>query len=163
HGEFGPVQDWATTHRALVDAWITSNATAIDGVCTAVLRRTAMDNETGIRAMVDYVRFSLLPRIDAIAAQSPPLAALSARLASRGVLPMFGLPTGVRYLFHEPPSRRGGWPPERGVIDRDIEIAISQFAPGAQTVKDDKLHTAVGVVEYWPVGGLPTQVPNPLR
>jgi len=163
HGEFGAVQDWATTHRPLVDAWITSNANVMDGVCRAVLCRTAMDNEMGFRAMVDYVRVLLLPRIDAIAAQSPPLAALSERLASRGVLPMFGLPTGVRYLFHEPPSRRGGWPPERGVIDRDIEIAISQFAPGAQTVKDDKLHTAVGVVEYWPVGGLPTQVPNPLR
>jgi DEAD/DEAH box helicase domain-containing protein len=163
HGEFGAVRDWATTHRPLVDAWITSNANVTVGVCTAVLRRTAMDNEAGVRAMVDYVGFSLLPRIDAIAAQSPPLATLSERLASRGVLPMFGLPTGVRYLFHEPPSRRGGWPPERGVIDRDIEIAISQFAPGAQTVKDDKLHTAVGVVEYWPVGGLPTQVPNPLR
>ncbi len=162
HGEFGAVQDWAATHRPLVASWITSNVGAIDDVCRSVLRRTAMDNETGVLMMVDYVRLSLLTRIDAIAAQSPPLVALSERLASRGVLPMFGLPTGVRYLFHEPPSRRGGWPPEHGVIDRDIEIAISQFAPGAQTVKDDKLHTAVGVVEYWPIGGVPTQVPNPL-
>lgn len=162
HGEFGAVQDWAPTHRALVANWILSNRPAIDDICRAVLRRTAMENQSGVQAMTDYVQLSLLAQIDAIAGQSPAFVALSERLASRGVLPMFGLPTGVRYLFHEPPSRRGGWPPERGVIDRDIEIAISQFAPGAQTVKDDKLHTAVGVVEYWPVGGVPTQVPNPL-
>jgi hypothetical protein len=162
HGEFGTVQDWATTHRAVVASWISSNAAAIDDVCRAVLRRTAMDDESGVRTMTDYIQFSMLARIDAVAAQGPRFVALSERLASRGVLPMFGLPTGVRYLFHEPPSRRGGWPPERGVIDRDIEIAISQFAPGAQTVKDDKLHTSVGVVEYWPIGGVPTQMSNPL-
>jgi Lhr-like helicase len=164
HGEFGAVRDWMATHRMAVDTWIASNSAAIESVCRAVLRRTAMDNQTGLQAMVDYVRFSLVPRIDTVVVhpESLPHLALSERLASLGVLPMFGLPTRVRYLFHEPPSRRGGWPPERGVIDRDIEIAISQFAPGAQTVKDDKLHTAVGVVEYWPSGGVPVQSPNPL-
>jgi hypothetical protein len=75
---------------------------------------------------------------------------------------MFGFPTRVRYLFHRAPSREGGWPPERGVVDREIEIAISQFAPGSQTVKDDKLHTAVGVVDYYPFGGSVAQAPDPL-
>jgi hypothetical protein len=58
---------------------------------------------------------------------------------------MFGFPTRVRYLFHAAPDRL---PPERGVIDRQLDIAISQFAPGAQSVKDDLLYTAVGVVDY---------------
>ena len=64
-----------------------------------------------------------------------------------------GFPTRVRLLFHEfPKANQGGWPPERGVVDRDIDIAISQFAPGAQTVKDDELHTAVGIVDFRAVG-----------
>ena len=42
------------------------------------------------------------------------------------------------------------WPPNYGTIDRELDIAISQFAPGAQSIKDDKLHTAVGVVEFIP-------------
>jgi len=162
HGEFGPVRDWAPTHRGAVQAWITSNAQAINEICQAVLRRTAMDSPAGLQRMADYVRLSLVPEMDAALVQIPLHLALSERLASRGLLPMFGYPTRVRYLFHHPPSRQGGWPPERGVVDREIEIAISQFAPGAQTVKDDKLHTAVGVVEYRQSGGSPAQVPNPL-
>jgi hypothetical protein len=67
---------------------------------------------------------------------------LSERLANAGLLPMFGFPTRTRFLFHEQPR---GLPPESG-IDRDLDIAISQFAPGAETVKDGVVQTAVGVV-----------------
>ena len=41
------------------------------------------------------------------------------------------------------------------MVDRDLEIAISQFAPGSETVKDKKVHTAVGVVHLGP-GGVAT-------
>lgn len=164
HGEFGTAGDWRQAHRAAVQAWIAANRVEVDGICRAVLRRTAMDDQAGRQAMADYVQSSLLRAIDDAAdhPESLPYMALSERLASLGVLPMFGFPTRVRYLFHRPPSRGGGWPPERGVIDREIEIAISQFAPGAQTVKDDRLHTAVGVVDYRPGGRSPVTVPNPL-
>lgn len=164
HGEFGTVGDWRSTHRAAVQAWIAANRAEIEAICRAVLRRTAMADQAGRQAMADYVQSSLLQAIDAAAdhPESVPYLALSERLASLGVLPKFGFPTRVRYLFHRPPSRGGTWPPERGVIDREIEIAISQFAPGAQTVKDDRLHTAVGVVDYRPGGRSPVTVPDPL-
>jgi Lhr-like helicase len=164
HGEFGTVGDWLSVHRPAADAWIRANASEVRAIGRAVLRRTSMDNPSGLQEMMDYVRASLLPAIDDAANRpdSLPYVALSERLASLGVLPMFGFPTQVRYLFHKPPSRDGGWPPERGVIDREIEIAISQFAPGAQTVKDDRLHTAVGVVEYRPSGRSIAAAPNPL-
>ena len=163
HGEFDAVRDWVPTHRAAVQTWIASNGGTIDDICRAVLRRTEMDDPIGRLQMADYVRSSLVAAIDAVAGhpESLPHLALSERLASLGVLPMFGFHTRVRYLFHQPPSRQGGWPPERGVVDREIEIAISQFAPGAQTVKDDKLHTAVGVVDYRPSGQSITAAPNP--
>jgi len=54
--------------------------------------------------------------------------ALSERLANRGILPMFGFPTRARNLYHNKP---GNWPP-RDVIDRDLELAVSMFAPGAK-------------------------------
>lgn len=164
HGEFGTVADWPAVHRPVAQAWIAANTAAIERICRSILRRTAMDTPAGLLEMADYVRASLIPTIDDVAnhRESLPHLALSERLASLGVLPMFGFPTRVRYLFHEPPSRRGGWPPARGIIDREIEIAISQFAPGAQTVKDDKLHTAVGVVDYRSSSGTPLQTPAPL-
>ena len=64
---------------------------------------------------------------------------LSERLANRGILPMFGFPTRARLLYHKQPSN---WPP-RQVVDRDLELAVSMFAPGAETVKERTIHTAM--------------------
>jgi hypothetical protein len=74
--------------------------------------------------------------------------ALSERLANGGLLPMFGFPTRVRNLYTRWPRARP-WPPEDNVVDRDLDIAISQFAPGSQTVKDKQVHTACGVVDLY--------------
>jgi hypothetical protein len=164
HGEFGTVADWPV-HRTVVQAWIAGHSGDIQDICKAVLRRTAMDDPAGLASATDHVVNDLVTAIDQTAAhpESLPHLALSERLASLGVLPMFGFPTRVRLLFHEfPRVRSGGWPPDRGIVDREIDIAISQFAPGSQTVKDDELHTAVGVVDFRPSGGSVRAEPNPL-
>lgn len=152
HGEFGRVEEWNATHRQIVATWINNHGPQIQEICEAILRRTPL----GVAAMVHHVAADLLTAIDNAAAHPQSLShlALSERLATLGILPMFGFPTGVRYLYHQKPGlSHDGWPPKRGIIDRKLEIAISQFAPGAQTVKDDQLHTAVGVVDYRPHGG----------
>jgi hypothetical protein len=74
---------------------------------------------------------------------------------------MFGFPTRNRYLFHDRPTRGYPWPPDN-VVDRDLDIAISQFAPAAETVKDGLIHTAVGVVDYQPQGWRVAESPGPL-
>ena len=160
HGEFGTVGEWGQ-FRSTVDAWISTNAHPIHEICRAVLRRTAMESPAVARGIEEAVRTGLIAAIDDVTnhRNSAPHLALSERLAAFGILPMFGLPTRIRYLFHRWPSR---WPPEYGTIDRPLEIAISQFAPGAQTVKDDELHTAVGIVDYRPVAGRPEMHPDPL-
>src|SRR5271169_6855535 len=113
--------------------------------------------------MIDFVNHQLIGRITA-ASNNPvlPQDALSERLANVGLLPMFGFPTRVRYLFHERPRGGYDWPPEEGIVDRDLDLAISQFAPGAETVKDGLIHTSVGVVNYRPQGNLVVEQPNPL-
>ena len=118
-----------------------------------------MDNADGVEAIQRYVLEGLLNRIDEIVGNSSTHHALSERLASHGVLPMFGFPTRTRLLYHTQPKR---WPPQYGIIDRELDIAISQFAPAAQSIKDDKLHTAVGVVEFVPEMGSIALAPNPL-
>lgn len=162
HGEFGSVADWPN-YRAQVLAWINSNTQTVQEICRALLLRTALDRLSGVAAMVQHIRTDLIPLIDQYTQSRPLHQALSERLASHGVLPMFGFPTRVRYLYHGgPPRADTGWPPERGVVDRQLDIAISQFAPGAQTVKDDQLLTSVGVVDYYPSGGSVQTSPDPL-
>jgi hypothetical protein len=48
------------------------------------------------------------------------------------------------------------------VIDRDLEIAVSQFAPGAETPKDKAIHVSVGVASWRPIGGRAVPHPDPL-
>ena len=160
HGEFGCVEEWPQ-HRPTVEAWITQNSPAIESISEAILRRTTMEAASERATIASRLRNGLLAEIDSVVAnpESLPHSALSERLASMGVLPMFGFPTRARFLYHEWPSN---WPPTRGVIDRPLDIAISQFAPGAQTVKDDELHTAVGVVDYRPFANGVVAAPDPL-
>jgi Lhr-like helicase len=163
HGEFDSVDRW-TDHRPVVESWIADHPHEINSVCAAILRRTNMESVAGRAAMAAHICQNLIGEIDGVSQhpESRPDMALSERLASMGILPMFGFPTRVRNLYHEWPSLAKGWPPERGVIDRQLDIAISQFAPGAQTVKDDELHTSIGVVDYRPFGDRVIAAPDPL-
>ncbi len=159
HGEFGTVGDWSG-YRPTVSDWIAANGHLIEDITLHILRRTEMDDKLSIASVIQYVETELLYRIDEIVDRSSTHHGLSERLASHGVLPMFGFPTRTRFLHHSRPTR---WPPQYGIIDRDLDIAISQFAPGAQSIKDDKLHTAVGVVEFVPALGGVDLAPNPLQ
>ena len=162
HGEFDSVEDWSS-YRSSVARWISNNAYAVDVICRTVLHRTALDHPAGIKAMRQHVTNDLISEIDCVATNSSLHHPLSERLASEGILPMFGFPTRVRLLYHGgKPRNDSGWPPERGVVDRQLDIAISQFAPGAQTVKDDQLLTSVGVVDYFPTGTDVQAAPDPL-
>jgi DEAD/DEAH box helicase domain-containing protein len=176
HGEFGGAAQWSQptppaqaggptgpTIEQLVLAWIQTNQTAISHTTDILLAYTHPNLAAGRPALINFINQHLTGRITA-AANDPMLVqdALSERLANVGLLPMFGFPTRVRYLFHERPAGGYDWPPEEGVVDRDLDLAISQFAPGAETVKDGLIHTSVGVVHYRPQGNMVIEQPNPL-
>jgi Domain of unknown function (DUF1998) len=57
---------------------------------------------------------------------------------------MFGFPTRERRLYQTRPRGRQ----VTAYIGRQIDIAISEFAPGSEVVKDKGVYTAVGLVEY---------------
>jgi hypothetical protein len=153
HGEFGPADAWKDQFRAYLVNWLEQPDAGqkIRDVVAALAYATVLLKDAAFpERMLAYVTDELLGEIDAVAGN--PLytqEALSERLANAGLLPMFGFPTRVRLLYTRWP-RSFPWPPEENVIDRDLDIAISQFAPGSQTVKDKAVHTACGVVELFP-------------
>lgn len=175
HGEFGLAVDWNQPPQAaaagnaprpttgqLVGGWIQQNGPEIARVCDVLLVHSDPVLQGQRQQLIDYALHQLV--IDVSQVSGDPRysqEALSERLANAGVLPMFGYPTRTRYLFHERPRRTHPWPPD-DVIDRDLDIAISQFAPGAETVKDGLIHTAVGVVDYRRQGNQAVQVAGPL-
>jgi hypothetical protein len=67
-------------------------------------------------------------------------------LAESGLLPMFGMPTRVRplYLGLEPSGKNEvDW----DLVDREIDMAIYEFAPGQVIVRDKRLHESIGFTD----------------
>lgn len=155
HGEFGSVRDW-DRFEPLIVAWLRDgeNEPVIQGIIRSLTPRTSWEGNIAFEDdMLRYVRDQLPQEIRAtVDDPSYTQDALSERLANAGYLPMFGFPTRVRLLYTRWPFQSYPWPPESGTVDRDLDIAISQFAPGSQTVKDKAVHTAIGVVDFVPAG-----------
>ncbi len=173
HGEFGDVTAWeqsppgvnsGPTVRELVNLWIQQNANAVEHTCDVLLNFAEPELKQKRAELLVWIRNELVSKVTDIANDNAVYVqtSLSERLANAGLLPMFGFPTRTRYLFHGDPTRsRGGWPPKEAV-DRDLDIAISQFAPGSETVKDRIVHAAVGVVDYQRRGPQVVQISDPL-
>ncbi len=170
HGEFGDAVNWnqppnattTATVEQLVAGWITANGMAVERTRDVLLVFAAPELRAEREALLDFVRQDLVNEVNRVANDDRfTQDSLSERLANAGLLPMFGFPTRVCRLFHDHPNRAHEWPPENSV-DRDLDIAISQFAPGAETVKDGVVHTAAGVVHYRRIGTQAREQPNPL-
>jgi len=172
HGEFGTAAAWSQPPANppagyagpavsdMVQEWIMRNGAAIAGTCDALLVGTRLANDAAARqSAIDRITNDLVREVTA-ATNDPALIqdSLSERLANRGILPMFGFPTRQRLLYQRSP---GNWPP-RKVVDRDLELAVSMFAPGAETVKERTIYTAIGVAHYVPQGNRAVLEPNPL-
>jgi Lhr-like helicase len=175
HGEFGTTLNWfapppqppagaaaGATVRDLVADWIGRHQPRLGEICDFLLIGTNPTLSAQRNAIVAFGANGLIPEIDdAVRNQHLTQDNLSERLANAGILPMFGFPTRVRYLFHKRPNAATKWPPEE-VIDRPLDLAISQFAPGSETVKEALIHTAVGVVRYQRQGNQAVELTNPL-
>ncbi len=168
HGEFGNAAAWhqpadatGATVEEQVRGWIAANGAAVERTCD-VLLVCAPYLQTEKQKLLDFVSQRLVAEISRVATDVRfTQDSLSERLANAGLLPMFGFPTRVRLLYHDNPNRSRQWPPEN-VVDRDLDIAISQFAPGAETVKDGVIHTAAGVVSYRRMGNQTREQSDPL-
>lgn len=149
HGEFGKVSEWEANRPNLIK-WISSNQSRIEQIVQLLAVQSEPEIVNNTHKLVNWVHKDLVNEINHHAKDHPfEIDDLSQALAESGLLPMFGFPTRTRLLYHEKPKGKP-WPPKSGTIDRDIEVAISEFAPGSETVKDKRIHTSIGIVSYRP-------------
>lgn len=148
HGEFVPTDVYFETDSVwpgrLRQALVATHA--ILGEVAALLAEdsplTAADLTTGLDAD------NLLREIGSIPGGEGRVreAGLAHTLAEAGLLPMYGMPTRVRNLytgFDRRPGTAQAWV-EWQTIDRDLDYAIHEFAPGSIIVKDKRQHRCVG-------------------
>ena len=149
HGQFGLAQDWPSRAPAVV-AWLREHEAEIRSVCRALLRQTPLGTDANAARLAREIIDELPDRVTEVAADPNAFQAeLSERLANAGYLPMFGFPTRTRLLYLKQPQFRDGRALlDEIVIDRTLGIAVSQFAPGSEVVKDKAVYTCAGVVAY---------------
>jgi len=158
HGAFGTCSSWATS-RPEVESWIRSNHESIRRTVRALLAGTMLMAEED-RLFDNLTSRWLMDEVENAIAEAPGHDDLSTRLAEAGRLPMFGMPTRQRLLYFDKPEDLNR--SDEVTIDRDAEIALSEFSPGSSLVRDGKRYVAVGLVDYEPGGRSPQPVPDPL-
>ena len=137
HGEFGLTAQWLTDpgRRDTIRRWLETSAEV-----TEVVASVATGPGCPPAAELEsFVRNQLYSKMED-AAQNPELlgAGLAERLAEGAVLPMYGMPSRSRMLYHQ---LRGEAP---SVIERDLDLAITEFAPGAERTKDKRIYRPIG-------------------
>lgn len=138
HGELGLVASWLNdaSRRDTIKDWL-QNAQDIEHIAASL----CADSPGGVSQddLVLYVRQQLFDKIQ-LACTNPELTGdgLAERLAEAAILPMYGMPSRVRVLYHELSGR------ESSEIERDLDLAITEFAPGSQRTKDKRVHQAIG-------------------
>ncbi len=66
-------------------------------------------------------------------------------LADYGLFPMYGLPTRIRPLYIDVKINKNGNDFDTVQVDRDLEIAIFEFAPLSTVVRDKLEHKSIGL------------------
>lgn len=140
HGEFDLAVNWEQ-HRDSIQQWIHTHHTTIHNIIDVFSDK----NRTDKNILFYFITDELITAIDdALKKEEFIQLYLSERLAAAGLLPMFGFPTQVRYLYEEAVR---SFPPEN-MTDRSIDMALQTFVPGAEIVKDKKVFKSIGFIGY---------------
>jgi len=145
HGHFGLAQDWERW-APKVETALASARPELESFCDALLKGTKCDESRD--QLMEVVR-DLPQRVSVLAAMAGEHPDLSQRLAEHGLLPMFGFPTQVRSLYTTEPRHSQPWPP-KGAVDRELRLAISEFAPGNEIILDKRVYRSTGCVALIP-------------
>lgn len=143
HGQLGQTETWRATDevRDFVQEWLVANRDLLLAMAQGLVTETRLEEGAAIR-LVETAVSDLVPWICRVA-DATRKTELSEALAQGGVLPMFGFPTQVKALHTQNPRR------DASTLDREARIAISEFAPGSEIVKDKGIHTVVGVADLF--------------
>lgn len=152
HGSFGTVDEWPQ-YEPHIAAWLNSSP-EVPEIIDVICKRTSL--AAGDRdELKNWARVSLASQISAIVQEPDRLNSpeLSGRLAFEGILPMFGFPSRVRELYSADLTGKRARDSRDIVSDRALSLAVRNYAPGADVVRDGLVHTGAGFAAYKQQGG----------
>lgn len=141
-GEFGTIGEWNNTTRTMLENWIQNNQNNI----TNIVDRYFDQFNTGdvINAdkqdIINWINNDMVNQIDnAVGRTSVTDKGLATYLSENGFLPIYGMPSDSRNFYH------GVADGKVRSIDRSSEMAISEFAPGQEKIKDKGKYRIDGI------------------
>lgn len=151
HGEFIPLRIFSRPDLGWRDRLLTAlEATEKEAKCFADLLAAGARLERPLEVDPRSMLAEIAARLHEAAGVSTDL---GHALAELGLLPMYGMPTRTRNLYLDFKREEGDISPV--TIQRDLDIAIYEFAPGAKLVQDKHEHISVGITPdlFLPPGG----------
>lgn len=136
HGEFGIVLEWNDDLKDRLRLWLNINDQVIDHVLGLYMSQYNTQDEK--EEIVRWINNDLIRNIDS-AVEAADCDGLAEAIAEAGMMPMYGMPSGIRVLYH---GSKGG---KFRLIDRPIEQSITEFAPGAIKTKDHGFYQSAGL------------------
>lgn len=146
HGEFGTIGDemqlqWLG-YKAKIIIWIGKNKSQVEKIVDALITDNLLDQRSNLINWIVQTNDNngLISKIQNVIDNTEiSTTDIAQKLAEGGILPMFGMPTTVKNLYHGITKEN-----EPRLISRDQASAIYEFAPGSQKTKDKAIHTVIG-------------------
>ncbi|RYU92856.1 helicase-related protein [Emticicia agri] len=141
HGVFGKIQNWEMYKLKIIE-WIDkNNKSVIDIINYITPSQLSANKEHFYNYFNDTTTGKgFTSKLESIILNSEIATDdISQKFAEGGVLPMFGMPTDIKYLYHGTAPNN-----ETLKIDRAQALAIYEFAPGAQKTKDKAIYQSIG-------------------
>ncbi len=141
HGVFGKTHNWGN-YKAKITDWINNNHSSINEIIECITPNQLRDFKIQFQNYFINTTTSdgFVAKLESVILNAEiPTDDISQKFAEGGILPMFGMPTDVKYFYH-------GTAPnyETLKIDRGQAMAVYEFAPGAQKTKDKAIYQSIG-------------------
>lgn len=150
NGEFGTIEAVATRSESVATAFERAGPRLSELLMRLRPDLASHRVQKAVRRAADQFR-SILTEINALSAKYGASYSFTAALAEEGKLPLFGLPVrNVSFIHKDPNSGENDrrWPIRAGLIDRSEDVALAEFSPDHQIIKDKIMLRSVGVA--WP-------------
>jgi len=143
HGQFGKVGDFNDERKQLIKDFLSSNIKLSSEIINKLSDNCL--SEEDVNYFLNWITNveennslyeSLISIVESNEVNSEYIAE---RLAEKGILPMFGMPSRSRSLIH-------GWNNKGSLsIGRGLDQSISEFAPGSEKTKDKSIYSSIGI------------------
>src|SRR5262249_17988549 len=140
NGEFGTIEAVQNRRQEVLAAFTVINLKLKDWLRAVRCDLSSAECDTSLESVRARLHL-ILQSLPALNHRYGSDYSFTAAIAEEGHLPLFGLPVrSVSFIHRDPNSgdNAAHWPIRAGVIDRGEDVALSEFAPDHEIVKDKR-------------------------